>query len=170
MRRSELVLSLAALACAAPLAALAQGPLPPVTDVTVTIGPRLQAKAQEYGPRDLADLTRDLKGDVEKELRRAGRMGGGPGAVRLQLVITDAVPDHPTMQQLSAQPGLDYMRSVGKGGATIDGTEVGPGGQGRHVHFDNYATYLYEARSYGTWGDAQNTFSWFARDYARGHR
>jgi len=156
---------------ASPLAALAQPaprPLPPVSEVQVTIGPRLEAKARDYGQRDLDLLAQELKTDVENQLRRKNRLG--PGGVRLMLTITDAKPDHPTMAQLGNNPSLDYMRSVGRGSATIDGVEIKPDGARRPVHFDYEQMYLRDARAESTWGDAENAFDWFAREYADGRR
>jgi hypothetical protein len=156
---------------ASPLAAFAQPAprsLPPVSEVQVVIGPRLEAKAHDYGQRDLDLLASELKTDVENQLRRKNRLG--PGGVRLMLTITDATPDHPTMAQLGNNPGLDYMRSVGRGSATIDGVEIQPDGARRPVHFQYEQEYLREAHAQGTWGDAENTFDWFAREYADGRR
>jgi hypothetical protein len=168
MRRSAIALASLLLA-SAPLAATAQPHhLPPISDVSVRIGPQLEARASEYGQRDLDMLAGELKKDVENELRRAGRLG--PGGARLELTITDAKPNHPTMKQLGDQPGLDYMRSVGKGGATIEGVEIQPNGVRRPVHFSYTEESLRMARGQSTWGDAENVFMWFAHDYANGKR
>ena len=169
MRRPMIALASLLLA-SAPLAAAAQPahPLPPVSEVRVGIGPQLRAKASEYGQRDVDMLAGDLKKDMENELRRAGRLG--PGGARLELWITDATPNHPTMKQLADQPGLDYMRSFGKGGATIDGDEIRPNGARRHLHFTYTEESLRMARGQSTWGDAENVFMWFAHDYAQGKR
>jgi hypothetical protein len=163
------VLGPVCLVLAAGAAQASPSPAPPVSDVQVVIGPDLQRKAQDYGPADVQQLASELKTDVERELRKAGRLGA-PGGVRLELKLSDAVPNHPTMAQLGREPSLDYLRSVGKGGATIDGFEVRPDGSRRKVHFDYYEISLYQARGQSTWGDAQNTFDWFARDYAKGRR
>jgi hypothetical protein len=169
MRRYGIALSLSLMLSAAPLVAAAQPqPSMPVSDVRVTVGPRLEAKAHDYGQGDLDMLARELKKDVEDQLRRKGRLA--PGGLTLELVITDATPDHPTMTQLGNNPSLDYMRSVGKGSATIDGFEIRADGSRRPIHFDYQQLYLQEARVQGTWGDAENTFAWFARDYANGKR
>jgi hypothetical protein len=167
MRPNGLALAFSLLLAASPLAASAQPhPLVTVSDVHVAIGPRLQAKASDYGQGDLDMLARELKKDVEDALRRKGRLG--PGGAHLELTIVDAKPDHPTMQQLSNNPSLDYIHSVSKGSATIDGVEIQPNGARRPVHFDYEQTFLRDARVQGTWGDAENTFDWFAREYAAG--
>jgi hypothetical protein len=169
MPRHGAALSLSLLLSSAPFAASAQPaprPLAPVSEVQVTIGPRLEAKAHDYGQRDLDMLAHELKKDVEDQLRRKGRLQ--PGGARLMLTITDATPDHPTMAQLGNNPSLDYMRSVGRGSAVIDGIEIRPDGARRPVHFDYQQQFLREARVQSTWGDAENTFDWFAHEYAEG--
>ena len=171
MPRFGAALSLSLLVASTPLAALAQPaprPLLPVSEIQVTIGPRLEAKAHDYGQHDLDMLAQELKADVEQQLRKKGRLG--PGGVRLLLTIADATPDHPTMAQLGNNPSLDYMHSVGRGSATIDGVEIRPDGARRTVHFEYEQEYLREAHAQGTWGDAENTFDWFAREYADGRR
>lgn len=171
MPRFGAALSLSLLLASPPLAALAQpAPRPPptISEVQVVIGPRLEAKAHDYGQDDLNTLARDLKKDVQDQLRRKGRLG--PGGARLMLTITDARPDHPTMTQLGNNPSLDYMRSVGRGSATIDGVEIEPNGSSRRIHFDYEQTFLRDARAQSTWGDAENTFDWFAHEYAEGRR
>jgi hypothetical protein len=170
MRRSGLAFSLTLALAAASSVAVADAPrpLPPVSDIRVGIGPQLRAKADTYGQRDLDMLAADLKKDLEQELRKAGRLG--PNGARLELWITEASPNHPTMKQMSDQPGLDYMRSVGKGGATIDGAEIRPDGSRRNLHFSYNEESLRMARGQSTWGDAENVFMWFAHDYAIGKR
>jgi hypothetical protein len=172
MPRCGSALSLSLLLSSAPLAASAQPPapppLPPVSEVQVTIGPRLEAEAHDYGQSDLDMLAHELKKDVEDQLRRKGRLQ--PGGVRLMLTITDATPNHPTAAQLGNDPQLDPMRSVGRGSATIDGVEIRPDGARRPVHFDYRQTFLPEAGAQSTWGDAETTFEWFAREYAQGRR
>lgn len=171
MPRFGVALSFSLLLASPPLAALARPaphPLPTISEVQVRIGPRLEAKAHDYGQDDLNTLAHDLKKDVEDQLRRKGRLG--PGGGRLMLTITDARPDHPTMTQLGNNPSLDYMRSVGRGAATIDGVEIDPNGARRPIHFDYEQMFMREARVQSTWGDAENTFDWFAHEYAEGKR
>lgn len=167
MRRFGIALSITLL-LSSTLAVAQPRSLPMVSEVRVGVGPRLQAKAKEYGQSDVDMLARDLKADMERELQKRGRLG--PGGVRLELWITDATPDHPTMEQLGRNPSLDAMRSVSKGGATIDGEEIQPDGKKRHLHFEYEQLYLRDARVHGTWGDAENTLDWFAHDYAAGRR
>jgi hypothetical protein len=171
MPRFGAALALSLLAASTPFAAFAQPaprPLPLVSDVQVVIGPRLAAKAHDYGQRDLDTLAHELKTDVENQLRRKHRLG--PDGAHLMLTITDATPDHPTMAQLGNNPSLDYIHTFGRGAATIDGVEILPDGARRSVHFDYEQISLRDARAQSTWGDAENTFDWFAHEYADGRR
>jgi hypothetical protein len=170
MRRSGHAVSLFILLASTAFAASAEParPLPPVSEVQVTIGPQLQAKARDYGQRDLDMLAQDLKKDVESELRGKGRLQ--PGGARLMLTLTDATPDHPTATQLGNEPQLDPMRSVGRGSAVIDGVEIRPDGARRPVHVDDRQKFLGLAAGMSTWGDAETLFESFAREYAEGRR
>lgn len=172
MRRSGQAVSLSILLASTAFAASAQpaprAP-PPVSEVQVTIGPQLQAKARDYGQSDLDGLARELKKDVEDQLGRKGRLQ--PGGVRLMLTLADATPDHPTSTQLANNSQLDYMRSAGHGAAVIDGVELRPDGTRRPVHFDGFKTWLpYEAGASITWGGAETALDGFAREYAEGRR
>src|SRR5262249_50880096 len=116
MRVLPLVL---ALSVAAPAVAAAA---PRVSEVHVRIGPQLEAKAKEYGQRDLDELSRDLKSSIERALAAKGRMGADGG--RLEVTITDATPNRPTFAQLGRNPSLS-MRSIGVGGASMQAEEIG---------------------------------------------
>ena len=116
-------LLLAAAIVTGAVGAAAAATLPPVSDVSVTIGPELQAKADKYGQRELDLLSSELKRDVTRALERAG--SAGPGGARLELVLADAKPNRPTYKQLSDHPGLS-IESFGVGGARIEGRMVYP--------------------------------------------
>ncbi|MET0336194.1 MAG: hypothetical protein ABW063_00375, partial [Caulobacter sp.] len=96
----------------------------PVSEINVEIGPELAKKAPELGARELDDLRGDLKRTVERELERAGQLS--PQGGRLDLVITDARPNRPTMQQMARKPGLSYQ-SFSIGGAAVTGAYSAPG-------------------------------------------
>jgi hypothetical protein len=170
MRRSGLAVPLFIVFASTAFAASAQParPLPPVSEVQVSIGPQLAAKARDYGQRELDLLTHELKTDVEDQLRRTGRLQ--PGGARLMLTLTDATPDHPTAAQLGNEPQLDPMRSVGRGSAVIDGVEIRPDGARRPIHIDDRQKFLALAAGLSTWGDAETIFEGFAREYAEGRR
>ena len=137
----------------------------PVSDVSVTIGPQLQAKASKYGQRELDMLAKELKRDVERSLARTGSAGPGGGSV--QLVIADAVPNRPTFKQLGDHVGLSY-ESFGVGGATIEGAIVYPDGHSQPVRYQWYETDIRQAVNTWTWTDASWTFQQFADRLASG--
>lgn len=140
--------------------------LPPISRVTVDIGPKLQEKAAEdYGVREVDELAADLQEDVERALAKAG--GLAPEGGRLELVLVDAKPNRPTMQQMSNKPGLS-MQSFGIGGATIEGRAVFPDGTSTPISYKWYESDIRQAIPSTTWSDAQRTFDRFALRLARG--
>ena len=167
MRRSGLSFSLSLLLASTAFAASAQPgrPLPPVSEIHVLIGNQLEARARVYGQGDLDMLARDLKSDLEDELRRASRLG--PGGVRLILVITDAMPNHPTQKQLQDRPNLDPRVPNSSGWTAIEGAEIRPDGSQRRLRYYQRPFQL-TAHLQSLWGDAEDTFHQFAHDYAVG--
>ena len=85
----------------------------------------------------------------------------------LDLVIEDAVPNRPTMQQMSNKPGLSYQ-SFGVGGAMVGGVLTTTDGRQIEVGYRWYETDIRWAVSAGTWSDAQSTFDRFARRLVNG--
>lgn len=154
MRRFPVLIAIAAASLAG--SALAQG------RVSVALGRALQAKIQDYGPRDVEDLRRELGRDVERALVRS------PNApVAAQLVIEDAQPNRPTFEQLGRTPGLS-LRSVGVGGARVSGTVTFRDGSIRPIHYQWYETDITQERAAGTWSDAYRAFGWLADQLASG--
>jgi hypothetical protein len=121
--------------------------------VSVSIGPELQAKADEYGQRELDFLARDLQTSVESRLARAGVLGAG----RYELQIVDATPNRPTFEQLGDRPGLS-LSSFGVGGAEVIGIYAAPDGSRTPVSYRWYETDIGWARHSTTWSDAQRAF------------
>ena len=96
--------------------------------VTVTLGPELQKQAPIYGEREIADLTEDLRKQVQHELDKAG-----PTAPqRVDLVLEAAKPNRPTFTEMQNVPGLS-LESIGLGGAAISGSITGADGTTRPV-------------------------------------
>ena len=148
-----------ALALALALGAPAIASAAPVSDIQVTLGPKLLAKAKEknYGKRDLDYLATDLKGNIERALKAKGQLGQGG---RLEVVIEDATPNRPTFGQMSENPSLS-MRSVGVGGASIRGRL-----DGKEISYSYWETDIRNERGSATWTDAENAFDGFARKVA----
>lgn len=147
--------AVAALGLAAP--ALAAEP-----EVTVTYGPTLEKKIDEYGARDVDRLARELRESVLKAAAGNPSLDGA----RIDLVLEDAVPNRPTFQQMSDKPGLSY-ESFGVGGASISGRVTLADGASRPVSYRWYETDIRWAWPSGTWTDAESTFDRFARSLTR---
>lgn len=152
MRRVAVVSALALLAFAG--AAVA------APTVDVTIGPKLEKKADKYGVREFDYLRKDLA-------RTFARTPGLDGA-DVKLVIADATPNRPTFKQLGDRIGLS-MWSFGVGGAKIEGTVTYPDGRVLPVQYSYYDQDIIQASWQGltTWGTAQNAFDRAARKVAR---
>jgi hypothetical protein len=159
---------LAALMAATGLTA-AQAAPHAVSQVSVTIGPELQAKAGKYGQRELDQLAKELKSDVERALARSGGAASGGGGGELKLVLADATPNHPTFKQLGDTPGLS-LQSFGLGGARIEGVLLRQDGTTEPVRYEWRETDLRMASGQSTWGDADATFEQFASRVAHGDR
>jgi len=148
------------LAASAVAFAVQAAPLGPVAEVNVTIGADLQDKADQYGQRELDYLARDLRDSVIQAINRRG--GLVPSGGTLDLVIEDAVPNRPTMRQMSKTPGLSY-ESFGIGGARVSGVLKTADGQTLPVSYRWYESDIRWSISAGTWSDAQTTFDRFGR-------
>jgi hypothetical protein len=155
------ILAAAAAALTASLASVAQAA---PASVDVAVGPLLQAKGEKtYGVRDVRQLADELRADVQRQLTRTGAYDGA----KVELVLSDAVPNRPTFKQLGDQPGLSYQ-SFGLGGARIDGRIVTADGRETPVSYRYYESDIRYARYDSTWSDADWTISRFAYELARG--
>jgi hypothetical protein len=153
-----------ALSAAALIAGLATAAQAAPATVNVAIGPKLQAKADKtYGDRDVRDLADLLRRDVESQLARTGAYDGA----RVELVLTDAIPNHPTFKQLGDKPGLSSL-SYGLGGAEIDGRIVAADGHETPVHHRYYESDIRYSYAQAIWGDAENSIGQFAHRLAAG--
>lgn len=149
---------------AAALLASATAAFATPASVSVVIGPELQAKAAKtLGVRDVNELADRLKTVVEKRLAKTGAYDGA----RIELVLADARPNHPTFKQLGDRPGLSYQ-SFGVGGAEIQGRVIAANGAVTPVGYKYYESDIRWARHGGTWADADATLDRFAYDLARG--
>jgi hypothetical protein len=149
--------SLAALASAGVAAAAP-------ASVSVTVAPDLQKKfTKTYGQREADLLTADLGKSVERALLKTGAHDGA----RIELTLTDVMPNRPTFKQLGDTPGLS-IESRGVGGAAITGRVVEADGRVQPVDYRWYETDITQIRGYWVWTDAEWVFDRFAHKLARG--
>lgn len=145
----------------------------------IVIGDKLAAKVDEYGDRDVEQLVQILRGDLQRELGRIGRLAdSGAADAVLNVVIEDAMPNRPTAQQESGRtrpmdprsarvtrsPRPLDPRSVFIGGAEVSATLVDTGGSALGHFAYEWQTRPDISRSeYAvTWTDARRTFGRFA--------
>jgi len=160
--RSALISSIAA----ASLASAAQAaPIGEVATINITIGSDLASKSKVLDQREFDYLQRDLRHSVESRLARSGALG--PQGGTLDLVIEDAVPNKPTMKQLSRNVGLSYSHSFGIGGAKVSGVYTAPDGTRTPVNYSWYEHDIRQAKYASQWQDAGRTFDLFAHSLTR---
>ncbi len=159
MRKLAFYAPLGAVLALAATPALAEPPT-----INVTLGSELQAKVDELGDRDVSEQATRLVGVVQSTLIRRGALDGAT----IDLVLTDLKPNRPTFQQLIDRPGLDGIRSVSIGGATIEGTITTADGQVQPVKYDWYSSNLADVRGFGTWQEADRAYRRLAVNLADG--
>ena len=135
------------------------------TQVTVAIGASLQAKAKDYGDRDLQDLRKDLVETVDHALQRTG--GGVFHPVSVGLIIEDAQPSRPTLAQLRRKPGLS-MQSISLGGASVSGKVVDKDGVSHPLAIAWFENDIGQEHGNATWTDAQRAFDLVADGIVKG--
>lgn len=143
---------LAPLAVVTAIAAQAQAQAQAQEPVTITIGPRLQDEVDKLGAPEVNQQVDELRSRVAAAL--AERY---PGATA-ELVLTDLKPNRPTREQLLKTPGLDPIRSISIGGASIEGSIVTADGERRPVRYSYFTSNLRDVYGYGVWWDAHRAF------------
>ncbi len=156
------------LAIFAPLAAvLAFSAAPAMAEpalISVSLGPDLQEKAEELGPRDVQQQADRLAELVGRALARDGDLDGA----RIELVLTDLRPNQPTFQQMADRPGLDGYRSRSIGGAAIEGQITTADGRILPVRYDWFSSSLADVHGIGVWSDADRAYRRLAINLADG--
>ena len=151
----------------APLAAVLAIAAPAMAEpvaVTVTLGPDLQNHVETLGQRDVTEQTDRLAQVVARTLADRRALDGA----RIDLVLTDLKPNRPTFQQLADRPGLDGIRSISIGGATIEGQITTADGAVSAIRSDWYSTSIEDVHGFATWQDADRAYRRLAVNLAAG--
>ncbi|MDX2237503.1 MAG: hypothetical protein NW203_08055 [Hyphomonadaceae bacterium] len=156
---SKLLVSAAALvAFAAPAAA-----------ETVSIRPAsyapdyMEELEETYGLRESDAINAMVTSALRTALENVDATVADTGALTIETTVIDAKPNKPTFQQLIDEPGLDYARSFGVGGATLHGVLRGPDGAVlQEIDYRWYETDISWAASAGQWSDARRAIRRYA--------
>ncbi len=132
--------------------------------VSVALGPDLQDQVETLGQRDVTEQTDRLMQVVARTLSGRRALDGA----RIDLVLTDLKPNRPTFQQLVDRPGLDGIRSVSIGGATIEGQITTADGTVSPIRFDWYSNSIEDVYGFSTWQDADRAYRRLAVNLAAG--
>ncbi len=148
------------------LSALLLSALPALaaTEINVSFAPEFEEKLEEdYGEREGERLADDVRKDLLRALEKEG-----VEPARIEVTLIDAKPNRPTFGQLSDRPGLDPIRSISIGGAKLSavaydasGNEIGS------LEYKWYENNIRDVIGAGTWTDANRSFYFFSRKFAR---
>jgi len=161
MRLIPAVCGLAALAFAQSAAAVTLAP--------ISFSPEFETELHEdLGVREGDYLRTDVEDEVRGALTRRGvdvASGGGT----IEIVIVDADPNRPTMQQLAERPGLDPIRSLSLGGAELRAVLRGANGEViaevDHRGY-NHSIADFNGMAPNTWSEARRSIRRFANKVA----
>jgi hypothetical protein len=157
MRLFPAICGLAALAFAQGAAAVTLAP--------ISFSPELETELHDdLGVREGDYLRDDVEGAVRSALTRRG-VDLASGGVTIEIVIVDADPNRPTMQQLAERPGLDPIRSISIGGAELRAVlRDASGGVIAEVDHRGYNHTLADVQSMAanTWSEARRSIRRFA--------
>lgn len=161
MRRLAFIAPLAMITA---FAATAQAMPDPQPSVSVVIGPEVQARADELGPRDVQAQADRLAQVVSRALERSSTLDGA----QVRLTLTDLKPNRPTFQQVARTPGLSAIDSRSIGGAAIEVEVIRPDGVRQTGRYDWYSHSIAEVRGHSTWQDADQAYARLASNLASG--
>lgn len=123
--------------------------------IIVTLGPKVQAKAEELGEREVARQADRLAEVVRRALARTDT----PRYSEVWLTLMELKPNRPTFHQVSTTPGLSAIDSLSIGGAVIDVEVVGLNGERTGVSIEYFSHNLADVRGATTWQDADRAYA-----------
>ncbi|MBR9834527.1 MAG: hypothetical protein GYB42_04935 [Alphaproteobacteria bacterium] len=147
------------------LVAVALVPVASAVEISVSYSDDFAEKlSEDYGEKEGTYLSEA----VSEDLRSALALAGVKTKVdRVDVVIIDAQPNHPTMEQARQKPGLDMLRSRSLGGMKLQGTAFDADGNvigtKEYGWFENDIRDVFGA---GTWTDAKRASNRFSRKLA----
>jgi hypothetical protein len=144
----------------------------PLSIGAMTLAPQAQQQfAKDYGMREVRELSDYANVQLSRALTRAGAQITPDAPVRVEITLVAATPNKPTMKQLGDRVGLDYMRSIGVGGAELNArfVDVSSGRTLQEVGYRWYESSLANEYSLTTWGDAREAIRLFAREVAEAY-
>jgi hypothetical protein len=145
-------------------ASLAQPAPGPAPEVTVHIGPALAAKVRKLGETDVNEIAKELADTVRGDLQGHHRLNA---PIRADLILEDATPNRPTIQQLTDHPGLSES-SLSLGGAAVSGVVTFADGHTQSLSYSFRQNSLRDELGAGQWTDAGRAFDYLGDDLAHG--
>lgn len=145
-------------------AAIALAPFATAGEINVSYSDDFTETLEEdYGLREGEYLAGDIQEDLVNAFERKGI-----SPARVDVVIVDAKPNRPTLQQLRDRPGLDFGRSISIGGMKLTATAYDESnaviGELEYGWFENDIRNVIGGP---TWSDARRASRFFARQLAK---
>ncbi len=146
----------------AALTAAALIPLAHAAEVNVGFSDEFTEElTEEYGEREGDVLTKRIVTDLERALDKQG-----VDVARIDVTILDAKPNRPTMEQMSATPGLSFQ-SISIGGMALEATAYdADGNELASKEYSWYENNIRDVIGSSTWSDARRTSRRFATRFA----
>lgn len=136
-------------------------PVANAANIDVSYSDDFQEKLEDdYGPKEGEKLAEDIRDDIEHAFKKANI-----DPARVTVVIVDAKPNRPTMQQLSDKPGLDMLRSKSIGGMDLKGIAYDADGNViAEIEYDWYESDIRNVVAASVWSDANRASRRFAKE------
>ena len=123
-------LSVAPMLLAAAGSALAAADSTPAVPVAVTFSPALEQRlARDFGAPERDVLGAAVVAAVDRALEHRAHRVALPAGIRVEVLLADVLPSHPTRRQGLANPSIDPLRSKSLGGAELSGSVRAADGQ-----------------------------------------
>jgi hypothetical protein len=135
----------------------------------VSFSPEFQDSLNDdLGVREGDELRETVVNAVGRALARKGATVSGNASVTIEISIIDADPNRPTMEQIRAEPGLDFGRSYSIGGAELRAVLRGSDGsvltEVTHRRYNHSIDELLGPPA--TWSEARRAINQFATKVA----
>ncbi len=132
----------------------------------ISFSEAMMLKANTIGHAELRRLSTYLREDLERALMRTNWHGMAVEETQLDVIIVDAMPNRPTIEQINTRDDVHYTTRW-PGGAELEAQLVD--GDGRVLARFSHSWMneeMDDAASYGIWTDTRQTFDRFANSIA----
>ncbi|MEO0982127.1 MAG: hypothetical protein AAFX03_05695 [Pseudomonadota bacterium] len=145
-------------------AALMLAPFAAATEINIGYSDAFYEKLEyDFGLREGDVLVKEVREDLERQLDKRG-----VSPALIEVTILDAKPNRPTIKQLGDRPGLDFSRSISRGGMDLIATAFDENGEEiGTIEYEHFERDVDQIRGSTTWFEARRASGMFARKVAK---